>query len=436
MPAAATDAGSIGDLFTSLGTKPPVLGKEYAELKERLRPPKATLDAAWSRVEQAVAKEVAEIQRRGKAVIPTVDFEELAANGGEFPKAVAEEIRKRGCVVVRNTVDVETALAAKQEAKQYIAANQGELVGFPKNNPMVWEVYWSKAQLKMRAHAQMLATQTALNRLWHCSSTGSDGTPAVDVLRPLTYCDRLRIRKAGDKSFTLGPHVDGGSTERWEDEEYRKVYRHIMEGEWEKYDAFDATHRADARYDLYGKNVGACTIFRSFQGWLSLSNSGEGKGTLRLAPLLREATAFLILRPFLDDVAPESFCGANPGKVQDLFPEFHQMLIDGMVSIPDVKPGDSVWWHCDLIHAVEAAHGGTEDASVFYIPSVPMTAKNFAYVQRQAKAFKLGETPPDFPQNHCEKSCCGRGSADDLSEEGQVAMGIEQATDGKRRRTE
>ena len=36
------------------------------------------------------------------------------------------------------------------------------------------------------------------------------------VLRPTS--------QAGDTSFTLGPHVDGGSTERWEDEEYRKVY--------------------------------------------------------------------------------------------------------------------------------------------------------------------------------------------------------------------
>lgn len=35
--------------------------------------------------------------------------------------------------------------------------------------------------------------------------------------------------EAGDRSFTLGPHVDGGSTERWEDEEYRKVYRVLEE---------------------------------------------------------------------------------------------------------------------------------------------------------------------------------------------------------------
>lgn len=26
-------------------------------------------------------------------------------------------------------------------------------------------------------------------------------------------------------------------------------------------------------------------------------------------------------------------------------------------------PGDTVWWHCDLIHAVEGVHGGSEDAA-------------------------------------------------------------------------
>ena len=41
---------------------------------------------------------------------------------------------------------------------------------------------------------------------------------------------------------------------------------------------------------------------RAFQGWLSLSNSGPGRGTLRVLPLLREATAYWMLRPFLPDV--------------------------------------------------------------------------------------------------------------------------------------
>lgn len=55
----------------------------------------------------------------------------------------------------------------------------------------------------------------------------------VSLNTPLTYADRLRIRHPGDAQFALGPHADGGSIERWEDETYRKVYQRCLEGEWE-----------------------------------------------------------------------------------------------------------------------------------------------------------------------------------------------------------
>lgn len=219
--------------------------------------------------------------------------------------------------------------------------------------------------------------------------------------------------------------MDGGSTERWEDDGYRKVYASILAGEWEQYDAFDATHRAQSQFDLYRSGVGACSVFRTFQGWVSLSNSGTGRGSLQVVPLLREATAFVILRPFLQDVPPSSFCGANPGKVQDLFPAFHKELLDALVPMPDVRPGDSVWWHCDLIHAVEGSHGGAEDASAYYIPAVPLCARNAAYIRQQASCFLAGRTPPDFPPNHSEASVAGRGSPDDLDQLGRQMMGFD-----------
>jgi hypothetical protein len=37
----------------------------------------------------------------------------------------------------------------------------------------------------------------------------------------------------------------------WEDPEYRKCYQKILEGKWEEYDPFDATHRVDAVMDMY-----------------------------------------------------------------------------------------------------------------------------------------------------------------------------------------
>lgn len=419
------DAGSIGDLFTSLGTPPPLLGERYAALKERIRPDAVTLSAAWARLQAAVAAGVAELRQKGSAVIPSVDFSAIEANGGRLPPEVADEVRRRGCCVVRNTVSREEALGAKGETREYLRANAGKLTGFPKDKPQVWEVYWARPQLRLRQHPRMVATQRALNRLWHCRPLPAAGNQVrVDVHRPLTYCDRLRIRDPGDSSFTLGPHVDGGSTERWEDDEYRRVYADILEGHWERYDPFDATHRAEAKQDLYNSGLGGCSLFRTFQGWVSLSEGGQGLGALQVVPLLKEATAFLLLRPFLPGVPATSFCGANPGKVKDLFPEFHQDLIAGLVPIPRVEPGDTVWWHCDLIHAVEGTHGGVEDSSVFYIPAVPLCARNAAYIQKQAGNFIEGKTPPDFPPNHSEVAALNRGVPSDLHVVGKMMMGL------------
>ena len=49
--------------------------------------------------------------------------------------------------------------------------------------------------------------------------------------------------------------------------------------------------------------------FRAFQGWMSLSHSRPGTGTLRVLPLLKESTAYWILRPFLSDVPKDLFPG-------------------------------------------------------------------------------------------------------------------------------
>lgn len=57
-------------------------------------------------------------------------------------------------------------------------------------------------------------------------------------MTPLAYSDRLRIRHPGDTSFALGPHMDGGSVERWEESHYRSVFGKILEGRWEEFDAW------------------------------------------------------------------------------------------------------------------------------------------------------------------------------------------------------
>ena len=92
---------------------------------------------------------------------------------------------------------------------------------------------WSKPQLAARSHPRSIATQAALLRLFH-----QDESAPVSLL-PLTYADRLRVRLPGDAKFALGPHVDGGSVERWEDPAYQTVYRDILKGNWENHDAWE-----------------------------------------------------------------------------------------------------------------------------------------------------------------------------------------------------
>jgi hypothetical protein len=222
----------------------------------------------------------------------------------------------------------------------------------------------------------------------------------------------LRIRQPGDSKFTLGPHIDGGSVERWEDDGFRSVFGNIFRGGngWALHDPYDATPRLSAKQDMY-HSPNACSIFRPWQGWTSLSFTGPDQGTLRVLPMLKLATAYIMLRPFFRinprdmddwdvDVDSPVFPGSSIGKTQELNDKTHPHLrLDrSMVSIPHVAPGDQVYcelyvlldpmlfnwlkWlpltgHCDLVHAVEAIHRGDSDSSVFYIPAVPLTLHKY-----------------------------------------------------------
>ena len=134
---------------------------------------------------------------------------------GNISTATLAEIRHRGTVVVRNVVPRDQALDWKERIKDYVAANKERVKAFPPESPAVYELYWTPSQAEARAHPNVLESQRFLQRLWH----SSDPTTHLSTGNPLTYADRLRIRMPGDSKFTLGPHVDGGSLERWEDPE-------------------------------------------------------------------------------------------------------------------------------------------------------------------------------------------------------------------------
>ena len=69
----------------------------------------------------------------------------------------------------------------------------------------VYEIYWSKSQMRARTHPNMHAVMKALLGLWH-SLPEEDAESAkiaeesgLNLTQPLMYVDRLRMRPPGDR---------------------------------------------------------------------------------------------------------------------------------------------------------------------------------------------------------------------------------------------
>ncbi|KAJ3560099.1 hypothetical protein NP233_g11060 [Leucocoprinus birnbaumii] len=337
------------------------------------------------------------------------------------------------------------AIGWRESLREFVKANPS-VEGIPADDKQFFQLYWTKPQVEARADPDLLKATIWLNYLYHDKLKKKSEN--VDLSVPLTYADRFRIRKAGVKWGVHPPHIDGGSIERWEDPAFRKCFEDILSGRWRQHDPYDLQGRLDARSSLYGRPNQA-TVFRTFQGWLSMSETGPSQGTLKVFPDVLLSNAYIMLRPFFKPLVPidspeivdpknwalnldtAEFPGlwsrdggwAGPHPTPTSHP--HLFLEKTMISVPKVKPGDGVFWHCDVIHSVEEEHTGTEDSAVMYIPAVPLTDKNDDYVRRQMECFLKAQRPPDFPKGDDEARFTGIATANDIVNDlGRRAMGL------------
>ena len=208
--------------------------------------------------------------------------------------------------------------------------------------------------------------------------------------------------------------------ERWIDPAFEQVYRHVFSGHWRAFDPFDGAYRTEVQ-EIPSPAV--CSMFRTYQGWTALTPQGPGDGTLRLIPTVW-SIVYLLLRALQDDVPEESLCGAQPGRALSATEQWHAPLLPALTSIPLVEPGDTVWWHPDVIHAVEDVNRGEGYSNVIYIGAAPYCAKNAAYLEGQSQAFLRGASAPDFATEDYETTYQGRATLDDLTDLGQRQMGL------------
>ena len=413
---------------TSWATPPEDIPAAIRSVKKMLRAQIGDVDALFADIEAKLKIEVDDIKAtkaRGENVWPIVQYSDIENN--TVPEETIDLIQRRGCAVVRGQIPEDVATDWDRSLVEYVDSNnflekyRGPADNFFGNlrasKPEIYPIYWSPAQMEARQHEHTAKVQSFLNARW---KSESHGVTWFDPDQDSMYPDRIRRRPPGTTSNGLGAHTDSGSIERWLTPAYQKVFQPIWDNDFPSYDPWDAAYRTEV--DEYPSST-MCSVFRSFQGWLALSRMEHDQGVLHVVPTPL-AMAYMLVRPLLDDVPDDSLCGAEQGKALGATEEWHPLLMEAVSGIPDVDPGDSVWWHSDLIHSVEPVENQKGWGNVIYIPAAPMCAKNATYADNVAERFRLGESPTDFPKEDYETDWENRFKEDDLNEIGARGLGI------------
>lgn len=400
------------------------------QLKRELRAQIGDVQAVFDKLSDKIATRVAEInalKNKGESVWPVIPFADV--KNGTITDAQREAVKRRGCAVIKGHFPREQALAWDRSMLDYLDLNKfDEVYKGPGDNffgtltasrPEIYPIYWSQAQMQARQSEAMAQVQSFLNRLWTFESNGKQWfNPDVSVIYP----DRIRRRPPGTTSKGLGAHTDSGALERWLLPAYQQVFARVFDGNVEKYDPWNAAHRTEVE-EYTVDNTTKCSVFRTFQGWTALSDMIPGQGLLHVVSI-PEAMAYILLRPLLDDVPEDELCGVAPGRVLPISEKWHPLLIEALTSIPALEAGDSVWWHCDVIHSVAPVENQQGWGNVMYIPAAPMCEKNLAYAKKVKEALETGASPGDFPREDYEKSWQDRFTVNDLNIHGKRALGM------------
>ena len=406
---------------------PAAVRQVKAALRARIAASGRTVEEVFAVAEQRIKADVDDIKAargRGETVWPVIDYADIEA--GTVTTEARELLHRRGCLVVRGHFGHDQALGWDQEMLDYVEGNRffetyrgpaDDFFGSVGSRPEIYPIYWSPPQMQARQSPRMARVQAFLNAQW---ASQSGGVQWFDPARDSLYPDRIRRRPAGANSGGLGPHLDPGTLDLWMTQAYQRAFRHLFDGTAERYDPWDAAHRtAGPQYE----GTTMCSAFRTFQGWTALSDMGHDQGVLHTVPI-PEAMGYLMLRPLLDDVADDDMCGVTVNQTFPASDTWHPLLLEALSGIPDVRAGDSVWWHCDMIHSVAPVTDQRGWGNVMYIPAAPWCPRNERYAASVREAFLTGSSPADFPAEHYERSWPDRFGPDQLNDIGRRGLGL------------
>ncbi|CAB4063331.1 unnamed protein product [Lepeophtheirus salmonis] len=293
---------------------------------------------AWNHLIKRLEKRLDKIwAKEYDNIIPEIQFQRLLHSDGQFPESIAHKIRKRGIIVIRNVVKQSEIQEEQSSLIEYIFSNQS----FDENDTQKLDtILWSKPQQRLRQNSNLQKT-------------------------PITLVDGLRIRiPSKNKSVSNKKKmVSGQCIERWRDPAYHQVYRHLLHSQLDDYDPFEMDHRL---------NVGKKHNIKTHYNFQAISRMDR-----------YESFEGRIVR----NIPNKLFPGCLPGKPLELSPLYHPLLYNNMIPIPALNPGDTVWWHEDLIYSESNDVETTESA--IRLLTGPDCEINRHYLRKQRHSFTL-----------------------------------------------
>jgi Protein of unknown function (DUF1479) len=398
-----------------------------AALRDRLRVAGRSAEEVFAVMAERVGTQVAEVAaelEEGRNAWPVVDYADIEQ--GTVPAAVVAKLRTRGCMIVRGHFERQQALDWDLGIEDYVKRNRffenyrgagDDFFASVESKPEIYPIYWSHAQMEARQSDRMTNVQRFLNSMW---TSSSEGVEWFDPNRDSMYPDRIRRRPPGTTSAGLRTHMDAGTLDLWMTSENQQAFHHLFDGTVEQFDPWSAAHRTSGPQFVGSTKT---SVFRTFQGWTALSDMDHDQGVLQSIPIV-DVMGYLMLRPLLSDVPDDDLCGVKVGRAFPASDHWHAPLMRALAGIPDVRAGDSAWWHCDMVHAVASVENQKGWGNVMYIPAAPWCERNERYSHLVRAAFLDGSSPDDFPEEHYERTWPDRFAVESLNNTGRRAIGM------------
>ena len=133
----------------------------------------------FNKIEKFVKSEIDEIltlKKKNKSIIPEISFNQIDQENIQEKS----NIKKRGCVIIRDVFDDKMIQNLNEKLEKYIDENnyyedQKKKADLDKYfsdlksaKPQIYGLCWSRAQIEIRHSEQMAKVKKWLNNLWIC----------------------------------------------------------------------------------------------------------------------------------------------------------------------------------------------------------------------------------------------------------------------------